>query len=53
MMILIGLDSEDLIRCNRVCIYFSLLGLGYTSDLENGYTDNVEDEYAAELRGSE
>ena len=53
MMILIGLDSEDLNRCIGVCIYFSLLGLGYTSNLENGYIDDVEDRYTTELRGSE
>jgi len=43
MMILIGLDSECLIRCSRVCVCFSLLGLGYINELENGYTNVIED----------
>ena len=52
MMILIGFDSENLIKWSGVCIYFSLLGLRYTNDLENGYTDDVENGQTAELRGS-
>jgi len=43
MMILIRLDSEDLTKYIRVCIYFSLLRLGYTSDLEDRYINDLED----------
>ena len=37
------IGCKYLTRCSRVCIYFSLLGLGYIDKLENGYTDVVED----------
>jgi len=50
MMILIVLDIEDLIRCIRVCIYFSLLMPKYTRDLENEYIDDLED--YGRLRGT-
>jgi len=33
-------------------LHFYTLGLRYISDLENRYTDDVDDEYTAELWGS-
>ena len=47
-MILMLFDSEVMIRCS----WPFMLGLGYIGDLEDGYTDDVEEAYAAELWGS-
>ena len=33
-------------------MYFYMLELGYMGDLEDEYTDDVEEGYTAELRGS-
>ena len=43
VMILIGLDSDDRLEV-VVYIYFRLLKLKYTSDLEGGYVDDFEDQ---------